>query len=80
MTYDGAWFGQRSYGSRYLPISWQGWLATFLYTIGVMACFFLPALWDLPHAEAIAFLCFALLTIPFGYVCARKSRSGERRG
>ena len=71
---DGAWFGRRGYGTRNLPISWQGWLATLLYTAGVMLCFFVPPVLALPHAEALAFAGFALLTIAFGYLCIRKSR------
>lgn len=73
-SYDGAWFGQSSHGSRNLPISWQGWLATILYGIGAFCCFFLPALWKLPYGGAVSFAAFALLTVPFGYLCVRKSR------
>ena len=75
MTYDGAWFGQRSYGSRNLPISWQGWLATILYGIGAFLAFFLPALWQLAHGGLVSFAAFALLTVVFGFICVRKSRA-----
>ncbi|MBV9881613.1 MAG: hypothetical protein JO276_01235 [Sphingomonadaceae bacterium] len=74
MAGDGAWFGRRGYGTRNLPISWQGWLATILYACAVMLCFFLPAIWNLPHAELLSFASFALVTIAFTMVCARKSR------
>ena len=77
MTGDGAWFGRRGYGSRNVPISWQGWLATILYAIAVGCCFFVPPVWDVPHAELIAFASFALVTVAFGYLCVRKSRSGR---
>ena len=71
---DRAWFGQRSYGSRTLPVSWQGWLATLLYAFGTMACFFVPAVRGLPHAELISFASFGLLTLLFGTIIVRKSR------
>lgn len=74
MSGDGAWFGRRGRGTRNLPISWQGWVATLLYACGVMLCFFLPAFWNLAHAELVAFAGFAMLTFGFGLVCARKSR------
>jgi len=73
---DGAWFGQRSYGSRNLPISWQGWLVTILYGIGAFLCFFLPALWNVQRSDFISFAAFVLLTIGFGFICVRKSRRG----
>ena len=71
---DGAWFGQRSFGSRNLPISWQGWLATILYGVGAFLCFFLPALWKIPRGDGISFAAFILLTLVFGMICVRKSR------
>jgi uncharacterized membrane protein YeaQ/YmgE (transglycosylase-associated protein family) len=74
MTDDGAWFGQRRGGSRNLPISWQGWLATILYGIGAFLAFFLPAVWGLAHGGLVSFTAFALLTIVFGFICVRKSR------
>ena len=77
MAGDGAWFGRRGRGTRNLPISWQGWVATILYTIGIAFCFFAPAFWDVPHDELVAFASFALLTVAFAYLCARKSRSGD---
>lgn len=76
---DGAWFGQRSYGSRNLPISWQGWLVTILYGIGAFLCFVLPAVWNLAHGELVAFAAFALLTVAFGWLVIRKSRAGIGR-
>jgi hypothetical protein len=74
---DGAWFGRRGYGSRNVPISWQGWLATILYAIGVGCCFFVPAILQVPHDGLIAFASFALLTLAFGTICVRKSRPGR---
>jgi hypothetical protein len=76
---DGAWFGQRSYGSRNLPISWQGWLVTILYGIGAFLCFFLPAVWRIQRSDFISFAAFILLTVIFGFVCVRKSRRGVGR-
>jgi hypothetical protein len=78
-NHDGAWFGQRSYGSRNLPISWQGWLASILYGVGAFLCFFLPALWMIPHSDGLSFAAFVLLTVAFGYVCIRKSRPSISR-
>jgi hypothetical protein len=68
------WFGRRGNGSRNLPISWQGWVATILYASGISLCFFTPAFLGLAHAELIAFAAFAAMTIPFAFLCARKSR------
>jgi hypothetical protein len=76
---DGAWFGQRSYGARNLPISWQGWLATILYGAGAFLCFFLPAFWKVQRSDFVSFAAFALLTVAFGYLCVRKSRRGVGR-
>lgn len=75
---DGAWFGQRGFGSRNLPISWQGWLVTILYGAGAFLCFFLPALWKIPRGGFASLAAFALLTTAFGYVCVRKSRAAPR--
>ena len=74
---DGAWFGRRGYGTRNLPISWQGWLATILYAIGISCCFFLPAVWKVPHEGLVTFASFALVTALFGTICIRKSRPGR---
>jgi phosphatidylglycerophosphate synthase len=74
---DGAWFGRGGYGSRNLPISWRGWLATILYAIAAGSAFFLPALWQVPYGGLVAFAAFALVTVVFGYVCVRKSRPGR---
>jgi len=71
---DGAWFGRRGRGTRNLPISWQGWLATLLYGAGAFLCFFLPAYLRLARGDGISFLAFILLTVAFGWLCVRKSR------
>jgi hypothetical protein len=74
---DGAWFGRHGYGSRNVPISWQGWLATILYAIAAGCAFFVPAIWNVPHTGLVTFATFALVTAAFGYVCVRKSRPGR---
>ena len=77
MADDGAWFGRRGYGTRNLPISWQGWALTILYGIGAFCAFFLPAVWQLAYGGLVSFAAFALLTVAFGFICVRKSRPGR---
>ena len=68
------WFGRHGYGSRNVPISWEGWLATLLYAVGVACSFIIPPVWEVPHDGLVAFAGFVLVTIAFAYVCMGKSR------
>ena len=68
---DNLWFKRKLYGFGWVPVSWQGWLATFLY-VGFIVYDFMKIDKN-SHSGSDTLIAFAphfiLVTVVFSFIC-----------
>lgn len=70
---DGDWFAPKKFGlGSGLPISWQGWAITILYSVAVIVA----AGTLMPRHRGIAIGIIVPLTAAFLVICAQHTRGG----
>jgi len=74
------WFRAKKYGWGWTPVTWQGWLATGLYTlaIAIIVAVIGDGFESRGGVTTFFFLLF-LITLPFIYICIEKGEKPRWR-
>ncbi|MGE0631372.1 MAG: hypothetical protein AB7O96_03120 [Pseudobdellovibrionaceae bacterium] len=66
------WFKKKSYGWGWTPASWQGWVATFIYTLLVIGYPLLGEFGFLKYEGSLFTVLLLISTVAFIVLCYKK--------
>lgn len=81
MRSTGLWFKAKLYGWGWTPVSWQGWLSTFVYCVGIVTFFSLVDINNRSVSETLLWFVipFAVFTGLFVALCYLKGEKPRWR-